>query len=152
MDGNVHSEGLLSYTVDGVAVSKSAIRQTLVNENYSGHFGGGFHETDTNCTNPFFNGTTENIGVLNVSQNSSAIVMAAVSNSGSCSYSGTLTQYGQMGDVVGTFACTNGANGSFHIFEFQVTDYSIIGRFTAASASTGCQASGWFGGLTVTTF
>ena len=72
---------------------------------------------------------------------------------GSCTYTGTLTQYGQMGTVVGNFACTWGSSGSFHIFEFQVTEYSVIGRFTAsATVPAGCQATGWFGEPYVTTF
>jgi hypothetical protein len=145
--------GTLSYTVDGVAVSKDATRQTLVAENYSGHFGGGIHETDTGCANPAFNTTSENIGALNITQNGAAITMIAASNANTCSYAGVLAQFGQFGDVFGTFACGNGANGSFHLFEFQVTEFSIIGRFTAAySNPAGCQGSGWFGGMKVTTF
>lgn len=146
------NRGTLTYSVNGVMVAKSLTRQTLVNENYSGHFGGGIHETDTLCFNSASNGTIENIGVLNISQIGTSVTITATSNSGSCSYVGALTQHGQMGDVVGTFSCSNGANGSFHIFEFQVTEYSIIGRFTASYSSAGCQATGWFGGLKVTTF
>lgn len=145
--------GTLQYTVDGVAVTKNATRQTLVAENYSGHFGGGIHEIDTGCANPAFNTTSENIGVLNIIQNGAALTMTAAGNGNSCSYAGTLAQFGQFGDVFGTFACANGASGSFHIFEFQVTEFSINGRFTAAySNPAGCQASGWLAGMKVTTF
>ena len=152
------STGMLSYSADGVFVTKNATRQTLVNENYSGHFGGGIHETDAGCANPAFNGTIENIGVLNIVQNGTmpgaAIVMTATATTGSsCAYSGALSQLGQMGDVVGSFTCTNGSAGYFHIFEFQVTEFSVTGRFTASYAiPAGCQGAGWFGGLTVTTF
>src|SRR5215472_10974412 len=67
--------GILSYTIDGVAVSKNLIRQTLVSENYGGHFAGGIHQTNAGCANPDFNGTFEQIGVLNVVQNGSALTM-----------------------------------------------------------------------------
>jgi hypothetical protein len=145
--------GTLSYTIDGVAVTKNATRQTLVNENYNGHFGGGIHETNTGCANPAFNVTSENIGVFNIVQNGAAFTMTAASSANTCSYAGTLAQFGQFGDVFGTFACADGANGSFHIFEFQVTEMSINGRLnTAYSTPPGCQGSGWFGGLAVTTF
>ena len=145
--------GTLYYTADGVAVTKSVIRQTLENENYSGHYGGGIHETDTNCANPANNGTRENIGILNVVQSGTAITMTSLpATGGSCAYSGTLTQYGQMGDVVGIYSCSDGGSGSFHLFEMGVTLNSLVGRFTASSAvPAGCQASGWFGGLVVTT-
>jgi hypothetical protein len=143
--------GNLSYTVDGVAVAKSAIRQTLVNENYNGHFGAALHQVTTNC-GPY-NGTQEDGGVLNITQNGAAITITTLpTRTASCAYSGTLTQYGQMGDVTGIFSCTDGTAGSFHAFELQVTEYSVTGRFTASySNPAGCQGSGWFGGLTVTT-
>jgi hypothetical protein len=144
--------GTLSYTVDGVAVMKNAVRETLVNENYNGHFGGGIHESDTSCANSGINGTVEGIGVVDISQNGTNVSVTATAG-GSCSYSGTLTQYGQMGDIQGTFACTNGANGTFEIYELQVTEISVIGRFTTQyNSPAGCQGSGWFGGFTVTTF
>ena len=143
----------MRHTVNGVAVSKNVIRQTLVNENYTGHFGGGIHETDTGCANPALDVTFENISVLNISQSGTTIAMTTASTNGSCSYAGTLTQYGQMGDVIGAFSCSDGSNGSFEIFEFEVTELSVIGRFNATYASpAGRQGTGWFGGLTVTTF
>jgi hypothetical protein len=146
--------GTLSYTVDGVAVTKSVIRQTLVNENYNGHFGGGIHEVVTSCANPAFDGTFEKIGILNIVQNGTAITLTAVPASGpSCTYTGTLSQFGQMGDIVGTYGCADGTVGTFHIVELQVTIVSVNGRFAAAtSAPAGCQSTGWFGGLVVTTF
>jgi hypothetical protein len=152
-NGYALNKGILSYTVDGVPVTKNAIRQTLVNENYNGHFGGGIHEVYTGCANSAFNGTIENIGVLNIAQNGASVAMTGVFPNGSCTYSGTLSQYGQMGDIVGNFACTWGSSGSFRIFQFQVTDVSVVGRFNASSTvPAGCHATGWFGGLQVTTF
>jgi hypothetical protein len=147
-------QGTLSYTVDGVAVAKNVTRQTLVNENYGGHYGGGIHEVDTDCANPGFNGTREKIGVLNIVQSGAAVTMTSLpATGGSCAYSGMLTQYGQMGDVEGIYSCSDGTSGSFSIFEFQVTQISVNGRFVAsATVPTGCQAWGWFGGLRVTTF
>jgi hypothetical protein len=147
--------GVLSYTVDGVAVNKNLIRQTLVSENYGGHFAGAFHQTNAGCANPDFNGTFDQTGVLNVVQNGSAVTMTFFQpeEGGSCLYGGILTQYGQMGDVVGTYSCTSGFSGFFHIFELQVTQYSLTGRLTTSNTvPAGCQASGWFGGTTVTTF
>lgn len=79
--------------------------------------------------------------------------MSTPATGGSCPYSGTVLQFGQMGDVVGTFSCSpSGDAGPFHIFEFQVTEVSVIGRFTASYNGVGCQSVGWFGGMTVTTF
>lgn len=143
--------GVLSYTVDGVAVSKNAIRQTLVAENYSGHFGGGIHQDTTSCGAR--NGTFEQVGIVNVVQSGTAVTITTAVPGGTCAYAGTLAQYGQMGQIIGSFSCSDGSGGSFNAFEMQVTEFSMTGRFTAAySVPAGCQASGWFGGLTVTTF
>jgi hypothetical protein len=146
--------GTLTYSVDGVPVSKNITRQLLVLDDYSGHYGGGIHQTSTDCFNPAFNGTLENIGTLNITQNGAAITLQSFpATGGSCSYSGTLTQLGQMGDVTGSYACSDGESGIFHLFEMQVTITGLTGRFTSSSSNPpGCQGTGWFGGLHVTTF
>lgn len=151
--GQTVNTGNVSYSVNGVVVSKNVIRQTLVNENYSGHFGGGIHETLTGCASLDHDVTREFIGVLDITQVGATVTLTAPATGGSCAYSGTLTQFGQMGDVVGTFSCSpSGDVGLFHIFEFQVTEVSVTGHFTASYDVFGCQSVGWFGGMTVTTF
>jgi hypothetical protein len=148
--------GNVAYTVNGVAVSKNVIRQKLVLQDYSGHFGGGIHQTTTGCASPSVNGTVEKIGVIDISQSDGMITIAAAASSGACSYNGTLTQFGQMGDVVGSFLCLDGSIGTFHIFALQVTDLSVVAKFNASysapAPAAGCQATGWFGGTTITTF
>src|SRR5208282_362558 len=146
--------GTLSYTVNGVAVTKNVIRQSLVLTDFNGHFGGGIHFDITGCANPAFNGTVERIGILNITQNGSAITLASNETTGvSCSYPGTLTQFGQMGQVSGNYTCSDGEAGSFELFEMTATEVSLAGRFTStASPPPGCQSTGWFGGLIVTTF
>ena len=72
---------------------------------------------------------------------------------GSCSFGGTLTQSGQMGAVSGSFSCSGGDKGTFQIFEMQVNITGITGLFAGSTTvPAGCQLSGWFGGIRVTTF
>jgi hypothetical protein len=147
--------GTLTYVVNGATVVKNVVRQTLVLDDFSGHYGGGIHSDVTNCANPAFNGTAESFGVLNITQNGSAIAIQSAPVSGaSCSYTGTLSQFGQMGEIDnGTFSCTNGNVGTFQSFEMQVNETGVTGRFSASNpALPGCQSTGWFGGLVVTTF
>jgi hypothetical protein len=148
------ASGTLSYNVNGVAVVKNLLRQTLVAENYSGHFAGGFHSDVTGCANPSLNGTTEYAAITNIVQAGAAMTVTISDSSGGvCTYNGTLSQFGQMGQINGNFTCTSGAAGSFAAFELEITEFSVIGRFSATSTIfAGCQASGWFGGLRVTTF
>ena len=146
--------GTLTYTVNGIVVTKNLVRQPLVADDFSGHYGGALHETDTGCFNPGFNGTIENIGILNVTQNGAAITLQVFPQSGgSCSFPGTLTQAGQMGSVTGSYVCSSGNSGTFTLFEMQVNTTGLTGRFTSSSANPpGCQGTGWFGGVRATTF
>ena len=146
--------GELRYDVDGVLVVKNATRLLLVYDDFSGHYGGGIHQAITGCVNPGFNGTFEDIGILDITQNGQSISMAAFpTTGGSCSYSGTLTQAGQMGSVTGSYACSSGETGSFQLYEMQINPIGVTGRLIANSNTPPeCQATGWFGGIRVTTF
>jgi hypothetical protein len=148
------STGELRYDVDGVAVVKDATRLLLRYDDFSGHFGGGIHQSTSGCANPGFNGTFDDIGTLNITQNGQSISMTSLpTTGGSCSYNGTLTQAGQMGGVTGSFVCSSGETGAFQLYEMQVNPIGVTGRFTTTSnIRTGCQATGWFGGIRVTTF
>jgi hypothetical protein len=147
--------GTLTYVVNGVTVVKNVTRQTLVLDDFSGHYGGGIHSDVSSCANPAFNGTIEAIGILNITQNGTAIAMQSLPvGRASCQYVGTLSQFGQMGEIDnGTYTCTDGTVGTFQVFEMQVNETVIGGRFNASTSSPpGCQQTGWFGGLVVTTF
>ena len=146
--------GTLTYNVEGITVVKNVVRQNIAFEDYAGHYGGGIHQAATGCADAGSNGTTEAFGTLDVTQNGQALTLRSFpSGGGSCSYPGTLTQYGQMGGVSGVYSCSDGKAGTFALFEMQVNPSGITGRFSAMSTSPpGCQLNGWFGGLHVTTF
>ena len=152
--GTTTITGELRYDVDGVTVVKNATRLLLVYDDFSGHYGGGIHQTGSGCVNPAHNGIAENIGMLNITQDGLSIALAVYpTTGGSCSFSGTLSQAGQMGAVDGSYACTSGETGSFLIYEMQINPIGVTGRFVAASNTlAGCQFNGWFGGMRVTTF
>jgi hypothetical protein len=49
--------------------------------------------------------------------------------------------------------CGGGDAGVFQFYEMQVNTIASTGRFSATSGGVaGCQITGWFGGLRVTTF
>ncbi len=148
------TSGVLAYTVGAVTVSKNLVRQPIAVDDFSGHYGGGLHEVNTGCVNQSLNGTTEAAGLLSITQNGSNITFQSSPITGSpCSYVGALTQAGQMGAVSGSYSCTSGDTGTFSLFEMQVNPTGVTGRFTATSNTlAGCQSTGWFGGLRLTTF
>ena len=148
--------GMLIYYVLGhPAVVKNVVRQTLVLENYGGHYAGGLHDIITGCANPAANGTFDLGSVLDVTQNGAAVTIKSDGANGvTCTYTGTLTQSGQMGTMPGaSFACTDGSSGQTSVDQLQVNSSGITGTFTANySVPPGCQSSGWFGGFRGTTF
>ncbi len=146
--------GILTYNVGGVAVTKNLARQPIAVDDFSGHYSGGIHQETTGCNDPSFNGISEVTGVLNVTQDGSSFTLQSLPfTGGSCSYQGTLTEAGQMGDVVGSFQCSDGTSGTFHLFEMQVNMTGLTGKLAASNLNpTGCQDVGWFGGILVTTF
>ena len=156
--------GTLTYSVDGVQVSKNVIRQVLVLDDFSGHYGGAIHQTFTGCFNPASNGTSELFAVLNVTQNlnpdgTTSMSIATSDGSGTvCNFVGTLSQAGQMGSMVGTYSCTIPPSptivdsGNVGIFELQVNISGLTGRLATSSMPTGCSTTGYFGAMRGTTF
>ncbi len=140
--------GTLTYTVDGVSVTKLLTRQTLVYDDYSGTFQGAIHRAASGCTNPMNNTTDELAAGLFIQQADTAMTVSTSDALGTmCTYSGTLSQAGQMGSIDGTYSCNTGDGGNFNIFELQVGVSGISGRFAQSSNLTACLSNGWFGAM-----
>jgi hypothetical protein len=150
------SDGLLSYTVNGVSVTKNVTRETIAGDDFSGSYMGGMHLNTTGCSNTSLNALSEQPGGIVVTQTGTAVTVQTAPDSGSaCSYSGAAKEFGQMGEVDGSFSCMDGTTGSFTFFEMQVTPSGLTGRLQQTNSNpAGCSSTGWFGGAraTVTTF
>jgi hypothetical protein len=140
------TEASLYYTVNGVAVSKRVQRELWSYENYSGNYGGGLIYDVSNCG--VNNGHVEELGLFGIQQtnNTSVTMIEQAANGAVCTFAGSYSQLGHMGDVIGSFSCSNGNAGGFHMFEMERNPQVISGRFTATS-TLGCQSSGHFGGI-----
>jgi hypothetical protein len=150
------ADGQLSYTINGVAVTKNVTRETIAGDDFSGNYTGGLHYVTTDCADSSLNGPFTQPSAVGITQSGTAIsvVVSPLAAGASCTYAGTAQQFGQMGELDGTFTCTNGINGTFSLVEMQVNPSGITGRLQFNYASPqGCQASGAFGGVrTPTTF
>ena len=144
--------GVLTYVVNGVPVIKNVIRQTLVPDDFSGHYGGVFHTTNSGCADATRDRTTEFVGVVDIMQSGPTISINFSNAAGSCSFAGAYAQAGQFGSISGNYTC-GGDSGTFQAFELQVNTTGFTGQFMSASSTkTGCQGTGWLGGVHVTTF
>ena len=141
------NSGTLTYSVDGVFIAKNIVRQLTVFDNFSGAYRGAAHEDVVGCNNPSFNGTSEQNSTLTITQSGTAASVSGTFGNGVCTYSGTFSQAGQMGQIDGSFSCNSGDFGSFSIYEMQVNTSGVTARLSSVSTPLGCRVSGWLGGM-----
>jgi hypothetical protein len=140
---NSVTSATLTYTVDGVSVSKSLSRQTWKAETFTGNYVGGSSGTLSGCA---VNGTAEDVDVFSITQNGASFILSAanVQSNVACTYTGTYSQAGHLGGVTGNFECTNGTAGTFSLQELEGTLSGVTGRL--ATANGGCGFNGRIGG------
>jgi hypothetical protein len=146
--------GSLTYSVNGVNVTKSIVRQTFAEQNIAGHYLGGLTAQGTNCHNSP-NGPILIFDVLTATQtgrNLSMLVQFTSSNgtAAQCTFAGTLTAQGRVAQVTnGTWNCTFGGSpgnvGTFTLDMLDANQQGFTSRFTGSDQF--CSYSGYFGGV-----
>ena len=141
-------QGRVSYSVDGVSVSKVVYRQTLKSDDYAGSYLGAYKVTAAGCFNPANNGSQIIPVTINITQGPSNLRLAASAEGFACVYVGDYRQAGQFGSTRGTYSCTDGDSGSYTLFEMNVNYSDMRGRLSAKSNfDQGCSLSGTFAAL-----
>jgi len=143
--------GNVSYSVNGVAVSKNVVRQTLIVDDYSGTYLAALHVGTTGCTSPADNLPATDFPILftitiTQSGQSVAITFSAQGMVG-LTITGTLSQSGQFGTVLVTYSDSTGELGNASITNLNVQQNSLTGSFTQNSTNRGCQSIGRFAGM-----
>ena len=132
----------LSYSVDGVNVTKELARQTWRTENLAGSYIGATIGTFTGCAS---NGANITVASYGVTQNGTAVTLTEVSSSYTCTYTGTLTQTGRMGSITGAGTCSDLGAQNFTASEVQADLDSLTMRMNFSHDS--CRFSGRLGGI-----
>ena len=130
----------LTYSVDGVTVTKSVVRQTWDMENVAGTYLGATAGTWSGC-GAGRDGYQESVSTFLVSQDGAAIQIREDSGGVACNYAGIYSQAGRLGAIQGGGLCGDGVNQTFAASELQMTPISIAMRLNVAQAS-GCRFSG----------
>ena len=139
--------GTVSFTIDGVVVTKQISRFTLRFDNYAGIYQGTYKIVASGCTNPSDNGPFFINAVFTVTQGTNALtVVTSEPDGNSCSYPGNYSQLGQFGQSLGQFTCTNGIKGGNLFFEMNVTPTDFRGRISG-SDNLGCTLNGSLAGI-----
>jgi hypothetical protein len=146
--GQYVNAGTLTYSVDGVVVTKNLERASFAVDDYGGTYKGALYQAVTSCNNPANNGAGDDFVTITVVQNGQSIRVTStgLDNFG-FTFNGTLTPSGQFGIATGTYATTGGEVGNATFFEMNVQLNTFSARFVATSTNTGCQSSGYLGGI-----
>jgi hypothetical protein len=138
--------GAVTYSINGVVVTKQIQRQTLRNDSFAGTYVGQFKDELT-CNDPAQNGTVIVPVTLTVAHpGTSAFTMVTTGSAATCTYTGTYSQTGRFGSVNnGSYNCTDGTSGTFRLAEMYVNVSGFTGRGTFQN--TACSAASHFGGM-----
>lgn len=139
------NRGTLTYSVDGTNVTKTIERLTFRMNSLAGTYLGAAVGTATGC------GSTSGNFALSAQfavshSGTSASIAATLSNGAVCTYSGTYSQAGRMGAMVGNLSCTNGARATYQAYEIESSYQGFFLRYDA-NWGGGCTESGRIGGL-----
>jgi hypothetical protein len=154
---NSPTTGTLTYSVNGVNVTKTISRQTWRGNTLTGNYGGGLLANSTQCRNGVANGTIAIFGRLVVGHsnffNPTFRVEFTNSNGqdGVCTFTGGYAQEGKMGRVnSGTYSCqitgiSNPPVGTFTLTQIEANTNGFTARFNGADQN--CNYDGFFGGV-----
>jgi len=139
--------GTVTFTVDGVVVTKQISRVTFRLDNYAGSYVGTYKLVAKGCRDSSLNGTFYTDAVFTITQANDALTVVAEDSQGdSCTFTGDYSQFGQFGQSSGTFTCTTGFRGTNLLFEMNVTPTDFRGRITQ-SDNFGCSLTGSIAGV-----
>lgn len=141
------TSGQLTYSVDGVVVTKAVQRQPLTLDNYSGNYAGTVTATTSGCISPADNGTGTFPINMGITQNGQSMSMVLAVNGGSCSFVGTYSQLGRMGQASGTTTCADGSVSSATFFEMSNVPYMFTARLQTFTPADGCGEVGEIAGV-----
>ncbi len=142
------SSGTVSYSIDGVQVTKQVVRQLFNYDNYNGAYVVTVNLTQSSCFPPIANGTGTGAFAISVSHSGTSMAMTWVFPTGeTCVYSGSYSQAGRMGDFRGTYSCSTGEVGNMAFFEMTNRVGMLSGRLEGQSTNAGCHYTGRFTGL-----
>jgi hypothetical protein len=149
------TDGMLSYSINGVSVSKHIERMTLRYDDYSGNYIGMLAYAAEGCPNPGDRGLFNNRIDFSIAQSGATLSMISQQQGtvAVCSATGAYGQDGQFGNTTQvTGSCTDGsgAGGVTSYYQMNVTPSGITMNFTAPSSnlgSKGCTLNGSLVGI-----
>jgi hypothetical protein len=136
------TSGTLVYSVNGVPVTKSIVREFIALDDFSGSYQGGIQLTQSGCADQSKNGTFDDFTNVTITQNGQSLGLTITTTTGlACTFQGALTQAGKFGTAEGTFVC-NGKTSPGGLMNMVVSPRSIVTDFSSTDSSNGCRSTG----------
>ncbi len=127
------STARLTYTVDGVSVTKNIERQTWELEDLSGQYIGATSGTWSGCSSG--NGPYDAYATFSVTQVGTSLSMTESGNGYTCNYTGTYSQTGKLGSIAGNGTCTDTGSLTFAASEIMVNLDGMTMRVSSANGA-----------------
>ncbi|HUQ27075.1 MAG TPA: hypothetical protein VM051_00690 [Usitatibacter sp.] len=125
---------LLDLVMEGATVRRELNPFAFRANDLSGLYDG--HIVNVPASGP----ATSEFRIFQITDNGTAVTIAASENAGSCTYSGTRSQYGQRLSVAGSYTCSHGPSGNFALSDVEVSYRGFtagFGNFPGSANLTG---------------
>ena len=132
------ADGVLTYTVDGLTVSKTIQRFTFRVNRLGGSYWAALAGTASGCVG---NGAQTQTLPMQITHDSDSIVRIVLGSQGdSCVIDGNYQQFGRLGFLTGRIQCNNGPIGDYSIAEIDASLSGITGQFSQVTGT--CRVDG----------
>ena len=132
----------VTYSVDGLNVTKSVTRQTLRLENLSAAYALAAQRTTTHCPDTAANGERTTLETATFAHAGSGITVDWTIGGRACRFAGTYIQAGRLGAAQTSYTCDDGEAGDMALFELHKRDGFLTGRFQGHAITNGCDYRG----------
>lgn len=138
------AHGFLAYSADGVLVTKQVTRLTFAAQSPVGDYVGATSDVTYDCEDPKRNGlVTDDPGPFTIRQEDGGIVLRFPT----CTFTGTYTQQGQIGQVDSTYECTHQGRGETRFTSLRADQGGVTGVYEGRDRF--CRFRGNVGGMRV---
>src|SRR5579862_8716888 len=145
-DGTLIPSGTLTYSVNGVQVTKLIERQTLTTIDFGATYSVVFSQQGSGPPCAPAANTSATPATFEISQSGSAMTITVTSQAGTCTYAGAFSQAWHFGRVAGNYTCSAGDTGTFKFFEMAASWFDFRAR-TSWTSQSGCVPNGFANGL-----
>lgn len=118
----------IEYTVDSVKTTKVVERLTFRTRDWSGVYRSVVRANYRACAPEFVPAFIYDDGLLDVEHRGSAFTMWLDGKKAACTFTGTYTQHGRVGEVQGNYVCADGPSGTFKLKGLETTENTLGGR------------------------